>query len=149
MVLVASALLFNQSSPLRAEKFGDWETGFDQGFLQYFVENGAANTFAINCDVGRTGSGEETYVVVHINGKDPAPRSLVTVVLDGEKIQLPVDDVGDVKMHCPGCSSTFEHLWKKLRESKTMTVRLESGQSSRFSLKGAQHALQREVCGPK
>jgi hypothetical protein len=156
IVLLAAALVFGGSAASRAEesapyatRHGDWKASFDQGFTQDFVENGSKNIFSLNCDVGRTENGKETYIAIRIHGKDPAPNSSIAVVLDGEEISFSADDAGLVKTDCDGCSAKFEHLWKKLIKSKTMLVRLADGHSSGFSLKGARQALDPEVCGAK
>lgn len=129
-----------------AEEYGDWTVGFGQGYLEHTVKNGPGNEFDIACDVGATMDHARTGIIIEIVGKSPPPQSTVRVILDGDEISLFTDDRGTVTTDCRVCAQNFEHVWGKIRKSKTMLVQLADGRSSKFSLNGAKRALEPKPC---
>lgn len=147
-ILGAFLAVAGSSNIAVAGSVGNWTVGSAQGYVEYSVGNGPGNSVVFNCDVGASVDGEpkQTSIFVSIIGKDPPPKSLVQVFLDGKNVQLFTDAKGTIKTDCHACSDAFSYLWDNARKAKQMIVSLADGRTSTFRLAGAAKALPARHC---
>lgn len=141
---LAGALACLAPTLARAEA---WTTDSAQGITEYRVDTAQGDEFNLSCDVEASGKGGEgTAILVTLAGKDPAPRSKVTVTLDNGTFSLDVDAAGMIGTDCKSCAEQFKALWAKLRTAHAMRVRYADGTSAAFSLEGASTVLPASPC---
>jgi len=126
-----------------AEPIGRWFYGYGQGVLEYGIKNDSAggDYFSIWCDYKGAGA----WFIV--SRKDPLPLSSVFVVINDDQFEIPVRE--DHYFHTDSHVeySIFRSLWEAIRTNNgVMHVRLSSGETTTFPLKGAAKALPKEPC---
>jgi hypothetical protein len=140
--LLVAAFLTISSSSAFAEPIGRWWHGYGQGTNEYGIKNDSAgsDTVYIAC------SADSTTVRFSVGGVDPQPQSNVVVVIGGEEWELDMDTEGLFPTDNHVAADNFISLWKAMRRRSAMRVRLESGQSTVFTLRGAARVLGSEPC---
>ena len=130
-------------SPASAEPIDRWWSGWGMGVFEYGYRSDSAgsDTIYISCsdDWG-------TNIRFTIGGKDPEPISEITVVIDGKELRLFTNSDGSVPTESHLAASNFWSLWEMIRSGQTMWVKLSTGESTTFPLKGSAKALPREHC---
>jgi len=129
LVLMVIGLMYGCGKSEKISKVqGEWKSGFGQGTIEYFVDNGPGNQVYIACPVNAPAS-----ISVTILGKDPDAKK-------GEKITFIVDSVEYKNEYlnndCRVCSENFIFFWDKLRNAKTLSVRFSDSVRSEFSVSG-------------
>ena len=107
---------------------GEWKSGFGQGTVEYFVDNGPGNQVYIACP-----SNAPANISATILGKDPDAKK-------GEKITFIIDSVEYqnefLNNDCRVCTENFIFFWDKLRNAKTLSVKFSDSIRSEFSVSG-------------
>jgi hypothetical protein len=128
--------------PAQAEPTGRWWSGFGQGNLEYGIKNDSAGSdeFYIACMQDRT------YISLRIGGVEPkqGQSAIVTIGPDEFEVQLGKDGYVETASHVG--YDTFRAWWAAMRAGANMRVRLSTGQSTNFTLKGAAKILPRDAC---
>lgn len=126
-----------------AEPIGHWFSGFGQGATEYGIKNDRAGNdyFYIACspDFGTT-------IRITVGGKDAPPNKHVKVVIGPDEFELFTENNGDFRTDSRVASDTFRSLWSSMRNGSAMRVRLQSGESTVFTLKGSSKVLDKEPC---
>lgn len=125
-----------------AEPIGRWWAGFGQGNFEYAVKNDSAGSdeFYIGC-------GEvPTTISFRISGVEPKRGQSVLITIGGDEFDLPLGENGYFETKSHVASDNFRALWSAIRAGQVMRVRLSTGQSTSFTLKGAAKALPKESC---
>lgn len=137
--LVVAATISGVAS---AEPIGRWWAGFGQGNFEYAIKNDSAGSdqFYIGC-------GEvPTTISFRIGGVEPRRGQSVLITIGGDEFDLPLGDNGYFETKSHVASDNFRALWSAIRTGQVMRVRLSTGQSTAFTLKGAAKALPKEAC---
>lgn len=142
-LMMTGLALIGVAGAAKAEPIGRWWSGFGQGTPEYAIKNDSADPdyFYIACPIG-----EGARIYVTVGGVDPKPRSKVIVTIGGDEIELAVNSQGHIETTSHFEADTFYALWPLIRSGTEMRVRLQSGQSTRFTLKGSSAALPKEPC---
>jgi hypothetical protein len=131
------------STFVSAEPIGRWFSGFGQGTMEYGIKNDSAGSdyFYIACspDFG-------TSISITVRGKDAPANQNVIVVIGSEEYDLFTDKNGDFSTESRVASDTFRSLWNSIRSGSAMRVRLQSGESTVFTLEGSGKVLDKEPC---
>ena len=140
-LLLASSFLF-LAIPAEAEPYGRWWTGWGMGVTEYGYKSDSAGSDKIYIAC----SHDSTTISFSISGINPRPRSEVIVVIDGEELRLFSDVDGSIPTDSRVADANFRALWSLMRSGNTMWVRLSTGESARFPLKGSAKVLDAESC---
>lgn len=131
------------STVASAEPIGRWFSGYGQGTMEYGIKNDSAGNdyFYIACspDFGTT-------IRITVGGKDAPPNQNVIVVIGPNEFELFTDQEGYFRTDSHVASDTFRALWGALRNGAAMRVRLQSGESTAFTLNGSSKVLDTEPC---
>lgn len=137
------AILLASAHPAGAEPIGRWFSGYGQGTLEYGIKNDSAGSdyFYIACspDFG-------TSIRITVGAQDAKPGSTTIVVIGGDEFELWTDKDGVFRTDSHVAYDTFRSLWDAMRRGTVMRVRLSSGQSTVFTLRGAAIELPRAHC---
>lgn len=144
VIVVAASAATYFAAPAMAERFGDWRTGFAQGHLEMWTENGPGNRFMISCDFAARGYGASIFP--KIIGSGPQAGSDVRMFVDGEEIRFRANEFKSIDTDCHVCADNFVYLWERIREGDQLIVTFEDGRSSPFSLRGSSKALDQQAC---
>lgn len=125
-----------------AEPIGRWWAGFGQGNFEYGIHNDSAGSDTVYISCGEVPTTIE-FTVGGVNPKDGADV-LVTVGADEFVLRAGKGGYFETKSHVD--SDTFHALWDAMRAGQAMRVRLATGQSTAFTLKGAAKVLPKEAC---
>ncbi len=139
--IVAASFLSNSTSAATVDK---WNSGEIDGFTRYWTTNNEGSSFVVWCHPKRRLNG--TLLQVLINNKFPPPNSRVTVILDRQALDMPVNKQGYIETNCATCSDSFGYVWHMLRSSHSLVVKFPDDQFAGFSLRGAQEILPGPVC---
>lgn len=130
------------AAPVSAEPIGRWWTGFGQGTTEYGIKNDSAgsDTIYIAC------APDHTYVSFRVGGVEPKQGETTIITIGADEYELNGGEWGyfETKSHVE--SDTFIALWQSLRSGAAARVRLQTGQSTAFTLKGASKVLGKEPC---
>lgn len=140
MAVAAAASLFGGGA--LAEPTGVWWAGFGQGNFEYAIKNDSAGSdeFYVSC-------GEvPTTIRVRVGGVDPQAGQTSVVTIGAAEYELFTGPGGEFETKSHVGSDTFHALWDAIRGGQVMRVRLATGQSTVFTLKGAAKALPKESC---
>jgi len=141
--IMAAVTLLVPAGSTSAASFGEWGAGFGQGVLEYGIKNDSAGSdhlyIACSDDWG-------TSVSFTVGGKSPPAKSDVFVAAGRDQLELSTDEWGSFTTKSHVASDTFRYLWAIIRRESVLHVRLASGESTTFSLKGAAKVLPREPC---
>lgn len=129
-------------TPAHSEPYGRWWTGWGMGVTEYGYKSDSAGSDSIYIAC----SHDSTTLSFSISGKNPEPRSEVTVVIDGEELRLISNRDGAIPTDSRVADANFRSLWGLMRSGSTMWVKLSSGESARFPLKGSAKILNAESC---
>lgn len=135
-------LLAITALPASAEPTGRWFSGYGQGTMEYGIKNDSAGSdyFYIACpEDGAT-------INFTVGGKNPEPHSVVIVVIGADEYELFTGKTGEFRTTSHVGYDNFRSLWTSMRKGQTMRVRLSTGESTAFTLRGAAAALPREHC---
>lgn len=138
----ATALALMAVTSAAAEPIGRWWAGFGQGNFEYAIKNDSAGSdqFYIGC-------GEvPTTIRFRIGGVEPKRGQSVLITIGGDEFDLPLGESGYFETKSHVASDNFRALWSAIRAGQVMRVRLSSGQSTAFTLKGAAKALPKDAC---
>lgn len=135
------ALLLLPSAAL-AEPIGRWWTGFGQGTIEYGIKNDSAgsDTIYIACEPDRTA------IRFSVRGADPKPGSTIIVTIGGDEWELYADRDQFVPTSSHVAADNFISLWHAMRRGQVARVRLDTGRSTVFTLRGAARVLPRQPC---
>lgn len=124
------------------EPIGRWFSGYGQGTMEYGLKNDSAGSdyFYIACPY------DGATISFTVGGKNPRPLSTVIVVVGAEEYELTTDKWGQFRTTSHVSYDIFRSLWASMRSGSAMRVRLSSGQSTAFTLKGAAKVLPRDQC---
>lgn len=125
-----------------AEPTGKWWAGFGQGTFEYGIKNDSAGSdeFYIACGY------DFTTISFKISGVVPKQGQRVVINIGGDEFDLWLGARGDFETKSHVDSDNFYALWDALRAGQIMRVRLSSGQSTAFTLKGAAKTLPKDAC---
>ncbi len=142
LCIIASVAALAIAGTADAEPIGRWWAGFGQGNFEYAIKNDSAGSdeFYIGC-------GElPTTIRFRIGGVEPIEGQSVLINIGADEFDLRLGRQGrfETKSHVE--SDNFHALWDVIRSGKIMRVRLSTGQSTVFTLKGAAKALPKEAC---
>lgn len=130
-------------SAASAEPMGRWFSGYGQGTTEYGIKNDSAGSdylyIACSPEYG-------TSISFTIGGKNPRPRSTVIATIGSDEFELYTDGMGQFQTASRVSYDTFRTLWEAMRTGSAMRVRLSTGQSTAFTLKGAAKVLGRQHC---
>ena len=137
-----AAALTLTASIANAEPIGRWWAGFGQGNFEYGIHNDSAGSDTVYISCGEV----PTTIEFTIGGVNPKQGSdiLVTIGADEFVLSAGKDGYFDTKSHV--ASDNFHALWDAMRAGQFMRVRLASGQSTAFMLKGAAKVLPKQAC---
>lgn len=128
----------------QAEPVGQWFSGYGQGITEYAIENDSAKSdyFYIACaDAG------DATIMFTVSTKEPEPGSSVFVTIGDKDYELPVAQDKLFHTDSRADSDTFGALWDDIRASGgSMQVRLSTGDTATFPLKGAATLMPEEHC---
>lgn len=125
-----------------AEPVGEWWTGYGQGTFEYGVQNDSAGSDAIYI----TCNDDRTVATMSVGGNSIPSETSVLVTIGAHEFELSSDDEGNVATASRSDSDNFEAFWHAMRAGQSMRVRLATGQSTAFTLKGAAKALPKQPC---
>ena len=125
-----------------AEPIGRWWAGYGQGNLEYGIHNDSAGIDSVYIGCGE----EQTYVSFTVGGVEPKHGSAILVTIGADEFELPIGKWGSFETGSHVASDNFHALWDAIRTGEFMRVRLATGQSTVFTLKGAAKALPKEAC---
>jgi hypothetical protein len=140
VVLIAAILA--SAGAAHAEPIGRWWAGFGQGNFEYAIKNDSAGSdqFYIGC-------GEvPTTISMTIGGVEPKAGQTAVITIGADEFELPLGRDGYFETKSHVASDTFHAVWDAIRAGHAMRVRLSSGQSTAFTLKGAAKALPKDAC---
>jgi hypothetical protein len=141
ILLCVALVLVPTSAP--AAELGKWRFGFGQGISEYSIQNDSAGSdeFSIVCSDDWV-----TSINLQVGGRQPSNRSTVTIDVDADEFSFVADEGGSIRTASHVDSDNFRALWKDIRRGSFMRVRLQSGRSTTFRLRGASTVLEREAC---
>ncbi|NEX91177.1 hypothetical protein [Caulobacter sp. 17J65-9] len=132
------------ASSVAAEPMGVWWSGFGQGTFEYGIKNDSAGSDSVYIAC----SDDSTTISFTVGGEDPKPAQSVVVTIGGDEFEVWTDQLGRGGTASHASADTFTALWAAMRKGDVMRVRLASGRSTAFTLKGAAKALPKEPCTP-
>lgn len=142
LLTAAVIILIATAGVAHAEPIGRWWTGFGQGNFEYAIKNDSAGSdeFFINC-------GEvPTTISMRIGGVEPKAGQTAFVTIGGDEFELSLGKDGYFETNSHVASDNFHAVWDAIRAGDDMRVRLSTGQSTAFTLKGAAKALPKQAC---
>jgi hypothetical protein len=142
MAACLASVLLPAAAP--AATFGKWNSGEVNGFTRYWTTNNVGSTFVVWCHPDRKVNG--TLLHIEIDGRTPAPRTRIKLIIDTEVLELPVNDQGYIDSGCPACSDSFGYVWHRLRGARSMAVKFYDERYAGFSLNGARQIIPGPVC---
>ena len=126
MTKIIVIIFIGLSLPASAQNRNEWKSGFGQGTMEYFVENGSGNRIYIACP-----SSDPATVTATIMGRDANTKK-------GESMVFIIDSVEYrneyENQNCRVCAANFVHFWEKLRNAKTLSVKFSNSVASEFSV---------------
>lgn len=136
--------LFAVGNPAAAEPIGRWWSGWGMGTFEYGYKSAASggNVVYIAC------SDSETSIRFSIRGRDPRPRSVVSVAVGRDTFEVITDQWGTGTTESHVAADTFVSLWSAMRAGSSMQVRFSTGETARFTLGGSAEALPKQPCKP-
>lgn len=120
-----------------AEPIGRWWSGFGQGNSEYGIKNDSAGADEIYIACGEV----PTTVSFTVTGHHPKPGDTAYVTIGRDEFVLPLGRQGEFETVSHVAADNFQALWTSIRSGSAMRVRLSTGQSTGFTLKGAGAAL--------
>ena len=125
-----------------AQPIGRWWAGFGQGNFEYGIHNDSAGSDAVYISCGEV----PTTIEFTVGGVKPKQGSTIIATIGADEFELPAGRGGlfETKSHAE--SGNFRALWTAMRIGQVMRVRLSTGQSTVFTLKGAAKVLPKESC---
>lgn len=125
-----------------AEPIGRWFSSSEQGSLVYgFTKSGAGlDAIYIVCGPG------EARLRVTVGSAQPKPRDLVKFIVDRNEWDMFTNDDREV-VASGSDAGNFIGLWNAMRRGQAVRVRLASGGTATFALRGAAKVLPRQPCG--
>jgi len=139
LIALAALIIAN---PASAEPTGRWWAGFGQGAFEYGIKNDSAGSDSIYMFCAQ----DHTYISFSIGGIAPTPGQTVIVTIGSDKFELFVSNLGYFETRSRAGNATYGILWAAIRAGANMRVRLPTGQSTNFTLKGAAKVLPRAPC---
>lgn len=141
-LVLATVALASSPAPAHAEPTGRWWAGYGHGDFEYGIRNDSAgsDTIYIGCGEGLT------YISFIVGGVQPKEGATIVATIGADEFELRADSAGNVPTASHVDSDNFHALWKAIRAGKFMRVRLNTGQSTSFTLKGAAKALPAQAC---
>lgn len=125
-----------------AEPIGRWWAGFGQGTFEYGIHNDSAGSDTVYIACGEN----STNIDFKVGGVRAVPGSSILVNIGADEFELSTDEKGYFQTNSHVASDTFHALWGAIRSGEVMRVRLSTGQSTAFSLKGTTKVLPKEGC---
>lgn len=139
LTIAALAVLTGSAN---AEPIGRWWTGFGQGNFEYGIHNDSAGSDTVYISCGEV----PTTIEFTIGGVNPKQGSDILVTIGADEFVLPAGKDGYFETKSHVASDNFHALWDAMRAGQFMRVRLASGQSTAFTLKGAAKVLPKQAC---
>lgn len=140
---VFAGVMLALTTSASAEPMGKWFSGWGQGVSEYGIKNDSAGSdyFYIACP-------DDDGAVIHITvgGKNPEPLSTVIVTIGSDEYELYINDSRKFDTSSHVASDNFTALWAALRSGEVMRVRLSTGETTAFTLKGTSKALPQSPC---
>lgn len=136
------ALLAWTVGPATAEPIGRWFSGFGQGTVEYGIKNDSAGSdyFYIAC------TPEGAQIRVTVGGKDASPGTDVIITIGAEEFELFTSADGWINTESHVADGIFRSLWEAIRSGSVMRVRLPTGQSAPFTLRGTAEVMPKDPC---
>jgi hypothetical protein len=134
-IYIALFLISFGATSVQAERSGDWVSGYGQGLIEYSTDIGDSSFRLF--DGSASGFLDKVSFHVSVQGTEPKPKSIVTIHIGNRTFEFPIDKDGDANTNCKICALEWDGLWNAIRAGQAMTVRLQTGQSAQFSLKGS------------
>lgn len=144
LALLCAAAVALAPAQVRSEPVGRWWSGWGQGTTEYGIKNDSAGSDAIYIACAH----DTTYVSFTVAGKNPSPGSRVIVTIEPDEYEFLATRDGYLGTLNHVEADTFYALWSSLRRGTAARVRLASGESTIFSLKGSSKVLDKEACTP-
>lgn len=142
-LLLASATVATLiATPAAAEPIGRWWAGFGQGNFEYGIHNDSAGGDTVYIACGEA----PATIEFTVGGVQPRPGSSILVIIGADEFELPAGEQGRFETGSHVASDTFHALWDAMRRGQVMRVRLATGQSTAFTLKGAAKVLPAVSC---
>lgn len=141
-IALATAFFASLATGAVAEPIGRWWAGFGQGNFEYAIKNDSAGSdeFYIGC-------GEvPTTINFRISGVEPKRGQSVLITIGADEFDLTLGENGYFETRSHVASDNFRALWSAIRAGQVMRVRLSTGQSTAFTLKGAAKTLPKDAC---
>ncbi len=139
---LATIALASSVTTANAEPIGRWWAGFGQGNFEYGINNDSAgsDTTYIGCGEGLT------YVSFTVGGVQPKEGATIIVTIGADEFEFRADSAGNIPTASHVDSENFHALWVAIRAGQFMRVRLNTGQSTVFTLKGAAKTMPSQAC---
>jgi hypothetical protein len=142
LALASLAVAVSVGGIAKAEPIGRWWAGYGQGTFEYGIHNDSADSDTIYIACGE----EQTYISFRVGGVEPREGSIVIVTIGPDEFELSVNQWGNFPTGSHVDSENFRALWDAARSGQFMRVRLATGQSTVFTLKGAAKTLPKKAC---
>ena len=130
------------ATPAYAEPTGRWWTGAAQGTVEYGIKNDSAGSDEVYIAC----AWDHTSINFNVGGIDPKPETMVLVVIGADEWEMIADAEGRIATKSHVEADNFITLWRAMRAGSTMRVRLATGQSTVFTLRGAAKILSPKPC---
>ncbi|MDY8109267.1 hypothetical protein U0C82_08935 [Fulvimarina sp. 2208YS6-2-32] len=140
---VAAAIIAGSAMPAgsqaRSDAPSDWTVSADATGTTYRL-TGDNSRLSIECVSQHHGGGAVLSMVV--DGRDPAPRTISSVIVGERIFGVRHDFAGVGVTDCPSCAADFDALWAALRDPATDEITLKSGEKRRhLRSRGGETAL--------
>ena len=131
------------ATPAAAEPMGSWRSGWGQGVTEYGIKNDSAGSdhiyIACSDDDGAS-------VRFSVGGAEAPKRGMVIVTIGADEFELQINKSGHFPTMSRVDAAIFDALWTAIRKGQVMRVRLSTGQSTLFTLRGAAKVLPPHSC---
>ena len=136
------ALALAISSPALAEPVGRWLSGFGQGTFEYGIKNDSVGSDEVYIACAE----DNTYISFTVGGVSPRQGSNIIMTIGPDEFVVMAGKNGYFQTASHVDADNFHALWDAMRAGQNLRVRLSTGQSTNFTLKGAAKVLPKAPC---
>ncbi|MEM5582487.1 hypothetical protein WNZ15_08505 [Roseibium sp. AS2] len=144
IIFLLGVCLMIGASPAGAAEAGIWRSDTAHGYERYWTENRDGARFAIWCPPSH--DIKAALIGIDINGRLPAPDTVVRVELNRKLIKFRVGHDGYIHNTCASCPDNLTYFWHQMRSAPRVMVLFDDKRYAGFSLRGIQKATPHSVC---
>lgn len=115
-----------------------WMSGWGQGIHEAIITKGPGNRIYVTCGEG-AGPGH-TGIDFMLSNQPPTGSSILLTFDNNDPESYSIWS-GRIPSDCRACASVYEAVLEKLRRHRSVHVRFENGDATRFTLTGSSKAI--------